>query len=107
LFTVAKRRHVWVWLALVAAALAGLAVTVLNNFLVARHGAEEACAAYFARELGRPVSAETVGATVPEVYFKAPMQKRFRSTCKYQGRTVVMECSPFGEWEPVGQVGLD
>jgi hypothetical protein len=97
----------WVWLGLVVVAVLVAGTYALNNFLVVQHGAEDACAEFLTVETGRPVSADQVTATLPEVHFASRFDKRFRSTCSFENYRVELESSLFGKWRVLRSQRLD
>lgn len=103
----AKRERKWVWGIVALAVVAGVAVFALRGALFNRDDAHEACVAYLKSVTSQDVDASAVTASVPEPFFPNKLKKRFRTTCTYGDRKIVMESDPFGEWRVVSDTGLD
>ena len=101
------RKSLWLFVGVGLIVLLTIGAYVVSNGVRMRRGAESACADYLSAKLGRSVDPDDVEATVPEVFFPSRYEKRFRSTCKFEGATLVLESSPLKSWQVVVVEGID
>lgn len=95
------------WGIVAALVVVGTGLLAVRAVVFNRDDAQQACVAYLRSVASGKIDEAAVTATVPEAFFPTKLHKRFRSTCTYRGRVVVMESDPFGDWEVVSDSGLD
>ena len=91
----------------VAASAGFIGIQSYQQFSKMENQALQECYRHFAGEGFGEVSEGDLSTSGIETVFPEPMQKRFRTTCTYQGATILLESKPFGEWYVVADEGLD